>query len=256
MNRLQSASDSVQQVSSSSFFSATDEPTNPLLAWSPKRRCGGPRRPAAFFSPVHYESGYAYPLVLWLHDDGGWERQLRRVMPHVSVRNYVAAAIRGTSPCQGGRRFAWDQSPEGVESAMEAALECLAEANERFHVHPRRIFVAGDGAGGTMALRLALLLPEQFAGVVSLGGPLPRGGAPLRRLNHARQTPVMLSYSRRSSSYPEAAVGEDLRLLHAAGFDLHLRQYPAGEGLTDKMLGDMDRWIMDKVCPSTTVASL
>ena len=46
----------------------------------------------ATFGPQHYEPQYAYPLIVWLHGRGDDERQLLRVMPHVSMRNYVAVA--------------------------------------------------------------------------------------------------------------------------------------------------------------------
>ena len=31
----------------------------------------------ALFAPLHYEAGYAYPLIVWLHGQGSSERQLR-----------------------------------------------------------------------------------------------------------------------------------------------------------------------------------
>ena len=48
------------------------------------------------FAPLHYEPGYSYPLIVWLHGHGNDERQLVRIMPLVSMRNYVAVAPRGT----------------------------------------------------------------------------------------------------------------------------------------------------------------
>ena len=47
------------------------------------------------FAPLHYEPGYSYPLLVWLHGPGCDERQLLRIMPLVSMRNYVAVAPRG-----------------------------------------------------------------------------------------------------------------------------------------------------------------
>src|SRR5688500_15821791 len=63
------------------------------------------------FAPLHYEPNYAYPLVVWLHGPGDDERQLQRVMPLVSMRNYVAAAPRGVCRPQAGMAgFAWQQT--------------------------------------------------------------------------------------------------------------------------------------------------
>src|SRR5690349_17523603 len=147
----------------------------------------------SLFAPLHYEPRYAYPLLVWLHEDGGNERELRQLMPHVSVRNYVAVSARGVAGVKGSdRAFCWEQS-------------------------------AGNGRGGTMALRVALQFPELFAGAVSLGGALPVGDSPLGRVKQARQLPLLLATCRESQAYPPAKVADDLRLLHAAGFSLALR---------------------------------
>jgi phospholipase/carboxylesterase len=47
------------------------------------------------FSPMHYEPGYAYPLLIWLHGPGNDERQIMKMMPLISMRNYVGIAPRG-----------------------------------------------------------------------------------------------------------------------------------------------------------------
>ncbi len=47
------------------------------------------------FSPMHYEPGYAYPLLIWLHGPGNDERQIMKMMPLISMRNYVGIAPKG-----------------------------------------------------------------------------------------------------------------------------------------------------------------
>ena len=47
------------------------------------------------FSPMHYEPGYAYPLLIWLHGPGNDERQILKMMPLISMRNFVGIAPRG-----------------------------------------------------------------------------------------------------------------------------------------------------------------
>jgi hypothetical protein len=49
------------------------------------------------FAPLHYEPNYAYPLVVWLHAEGTDEQDLSRVIPRISMRNYVAVAPRDES---------------------------------------------------------------------------------------------------------------------------------------------------------------
>lgn len=208
----------------------------------------------ALFAPIHYEARYAYPLIVWLHDDGGSERELRQLMPLVSVRNYVGVAARGVSSHDGTAGFAWPQTSAGIDDAADRVWECIEHARKQYNIHDRRIFLAGHGAGGTMALRLALQLPLSIAGAISLNGPVPRGNCPLARVNSARKLPIMLMTCDGSTKYPAAQVTEDWRLLHAAGFPLKLQHYLCGDDLFTDMFSDMDSWLMDKVCASPTPA--
>ena len=197
------------------------------------------------FAPIHYEARYSYPLIVWLHSTAGNERELRRVMPLVSMRNYVAVAPCGRSAEQ---RQGWRQAADQIEVAETRVADCVAAAQHRFNIHPNRIFLAGCGSGGTMALRIAWNDPQRFAGVVAINGPLPTRMHPLRRVNELRRVPCLLATSRDSREYPASRVCHDLRLLHAAGCTVALRQYPGSDELTSNMLSDMDRWLMELVC--------
>lgn len=254
MNRLPAVKASKFELSSSFDTSAPSSAVARKSVGARRReRTAAPE--FSLFVPMHYERRYAYPLLVWLHDAGGSERELRQLMPHVSMRNYLAAAVRGTSPAVGRPGYAWEDSPDTASEAAERVQECIDAAQRRYHVHAERVFIAGQGRGGTMALRLALQHPEWFAGAISLGGPLPQGGCPLQRVNRARRLPLLVAACLGSRAYPESRVASDLRLLHAAGFALALRRYPGNDELTTVMLSDMDRWIMSQVCPAATAAA-
>ena len=199
-----------------------------------------------FFTPLHYERNYAYPLLDWLHGERLCERQLRVVMPQISPRNYVGAAPRGTVTLPDEEAaYRWVQSETHIERAADAVARCLAMAESRYRINPRRIFLAGSGCGGTMALRLALRRPDRVAGVLSLGGRLPRGRTPLAALRKARCVPVMLACGSCDPDYPTERFCADLRLLHSAGADVTLRHYSCQRPLAAEMLADVNRWIME-----------
>jgi phospholipase/carboxylesterase len=215
----------------------------------------GSSSPNCFFSPIHYERGYAYPLVVWLHGRNSSELELRQLMPLVSTRNFVGVAPRGPHSGDSHRRFDWKQTADGIAEACQRVRQCVEQAEERFNIHPDRIFVAGHAAGGTMALRVGLEHPELVAGAISLGGPLPRGGHVFRNLNAARNLPIMLSVSPDEERYNNQQVLRDLRLLHSGGFSVALQLYPDGDGLTTDMLADMNAWIMAQFCPTSVSSS-
>jgi phospholipase/carboxylesterase len=204
------------------------------------------RAPYTLFGPLHYEPNYAYPLIVWLHGPDDSEQQLKRIMPLISLRNYVAVAARGTAKSAAGG-FNWRQSEEHIQAADERVVECIEAASEKFNVAADRVFLAGYGSGGTMAFRIALQNPQRVAGVLSFGGPLPTGHAPLAQLQAARRLAVFVACTRASRNYPTSVVCDDLRLLHTAGMSIVLREYPGDDGLTTHMLADMDRWVMEQI---------
>ena len=208
--------------------------------------------PHAIFAPLHYEPGYAYPLIVWLHGCGSDERQLQRIMPLVSMRNYVAAAPRGI-PLVGAANhqcYGWLQNEDHVQHAEQRVFECIELAADKFHVAPQRIFLAGFDRGGTMAMRIAFGHPRRFAGAVSLCGALPAGPKLFGNLAAARRLNIALAAGRDSDRYSTAQVCNDLRLIHAAGMSATLRQYPCGHELTPQMLADLDRWIIETITSS------
>ena len=210
----------------------------------------------SFFAPMHYESSYAYPLIVWMHGADSSEEELHRAMPLISTRNHVAVAPRATQASMTVRQgFSWGQSMSDLAEANERAKHCIALAKDRYNVHPDRIYIGGHAAGGTMALRIGMENPELFAGAISLGGPVPRGGCPMRNINQARKLPLMLAVSPHADSYSNEQVMADLRLLHYAGFSLSLRLYPDGDELTTTMLSDINSWVLESCFPSSTAVS-
>jgi len=217
--------------------------------------------PYSLFAPLHYEPNYAYPLIVWLHGPGEDEHQLRRIMPSISLRNYVAVAPRGTVAASAAAipsgltmdaaalptGHGWRQTDGHIQVAELRVMECLDAAAEKFHVAPNRRFLAGYGCGGTMAFRIALRNPQCFAGVLSLSGPFPSGRTPLAQLHDVRRLEVFIACSRAGSLYPTDTVCHDLRLLHTAGMSVVLREYPSDDALMPQMLADMDRWLMEQV---------
>ena len=122
----------------------------------------------SLFAPLHYEPGYAYPLLVWLHGLHGDERHILRIMPLVSMQNYVAVAPRGLEAAaveEGRSGFGWRQTDDHIQQAEQRVFDGIETASKKLHVSPQRVFLAGFDCGGSMALRLAMSHPDRFAGV-------------------------------------------------------------------------------------------
>src|SRR5438552_19054779 len=80
--------------------------------------------PHCLLAPMHYERNYAYPLVVWLHAPGSDELEIKRIMPLISLRNYVALAVRGTGDEHSG--FAWPTPTERIAAAAPRNAAAIA----------------------------------------------------------------------------------------------------------------------------------
>jgi phospholipase/carboxylesterase len=202
----------------------------------------------SIFVPIHYERNYAYPLVVWLHGEGANQQQLQQIMPLVSVRNYIAVGPRGTVVgANGNPGYGWWQSERDIKRAEAAVLDSVDAVQQRHSIASNRVFIAGFSDGGTMAVRLGLQHPDVFAGAATIGGAFPQKHCPLKNLLQSRHLPIFIAHGRDADDYPVEQTCDDLRLLHAGGFSVTLRQYPCSQELTTQMLSDMNSWIMEQV---------
>jgi phospholipase/carboxylesterase len=238
-------------------------------------RRNGDSRSRAFphflIAPIQYEKNYAYPLLVWLHDSGSSEAELFDVAPQISSRNYVAVAPRGLAASraalvcnrENGRLtveqtrqetyYDWAETDEGVSEAENLVFYSIDQALAKFNVHRRRVFLLGRGTGGTMALRVALRNPREFAGVVSIDGAFPTlERQPVRRWREARDLPILMTTGLGSSAIPQLTP-KQLGLFHTAGLTVVIRQYnerpneeDAAEKRMKKILLDVNRWTMER----------
>jgi len=243
-------------------------------SFSPRRNGDSRRRafPHFLVAPIKYEKNYSYPLLVWLHDSSANEAELFDVAPQISSRNYVAVAPRGLAASRSdlvcsrsndGRLvvektrqtayYDWPETEEGVSEAENLVFHSIDQALAKFNVHRRRVFLLGRGTGGTMALRVALRNPREFAGVVSIDGAFPTlERQPLRDWRSARDLPILMTTGLGSSAIPQLTP-KQLRLFHTAGLTVVIRQYNerpdepnAAETRMKKILLDVNRWTMER----------
>ncbi|MGL4942150.1 MAG: alpha/beta hydrolase [Thermoguttaceae bacterium] len=256
-------------ISTTNRISDFVEPLGLELDFGRPRYAAETARPHILFAPMHYEAGYAYPLVVWLHSSGHDERQVMRTMPQISMRNYVAVAPQGmrldagASPAISSEnsvvkprrrseraaapRYDWLTTREGVTWAERAVFESIDLAAQRCNIARHRVFLVGSGSGGTMALQLATRFPQEFAAVVSLGGGLPAGNLPLRSWAAIRRLSVLLVAGEQSQNFTPSDANKLRRLFHSAGVPVTLQQHASGDEFSDDILADVNRYLMSIV---------
>ncbi len=201
--------------------------------------------------PEHYESGYSYPLIVWLHGPGHQHRQILRVMPGMNARNYGAVSVGSDS-----QEECWEQESSCIERTAEKVQVAIDHAKLRLNIDSQQVFIAGMGTGGSMAFRLAFSFPHWFAGVASLNGAVPGNACPLGNWSRCKSVPVFWAHARKSNSFSEPDLCDQLRLLHIGGFSVTLRQYPCDDRLNKKVYSDLNNWVMDTISDQPDVDSI
>ncbi len=208
------------------------------------------KTPKSFFLPLHYEPSYKYPLIVWMHSDGYNESQINQVIPHISLRNYVAVGVRASRSIDAsGHRFEWSESSASVGTAHDAVIAAVNEATERFSIHPDRIVLAGYRSGGAMALRVAMLQPARFAGVVSLGGTMPHNGSWISSLAELRdrRMPMLWQWATEGDHYSNENLDRDMRTAMLIRASVEVRQYVDDDEMSSVCLSDLNQWVMRRV---------
>jgi phospholipase/carboxylesterase len=201
---------------------------------------------AGVFRPIHHESRYAYPLLIWLAGDADTRWPLTQIMPLLSVRNYVAidASIVREETLQESQCFSHAQFHDDSLTVDR----CISTAFDQFNLRQDKVFLVGQDSGGEKAIQLAWQQPHRFAGVISINGGVPRNSNALCSLgtNH-RELPLLLQHSSKAIHYSHERFCDDIRLCHTAGLPATFRHYRGERDDLSHILADCNRWLMDLV---------
>lgn len=210
-------------------------------AIAPRRDVRCPNSSYALFAPLHYEPNYAYPLLVWLHGERDDESQLGRVMPDLSLRNYVAIAPSWAAVPAASSRIAADHRQPELHSLEQRIFDLAAMAARRFKLNLNHVFLAGAGAGGTMAVRLGLQQAGRYTGAVAFDAPLPSDDGRMSTVNSADRLPIYLAIGAAHLS----ARHNVLQCIH--GLDATLRQSADQHGLSAANLAEANAWMMKRM---------
>jgi phospholipase/carboxylesterase len=215
-------------------------------------------RPVRTFLPTDYQPGYAYPLVVLFHGNGGSEESVGRLAPRMSRRNYIAISLRGPQTlakrADGREAFGWDGDDDA--NIEEYLLNAVEQTRRTYHVHSERVFLAGISEGAEVAYRVGLGLADKIAGIIALNGQIPKAaGMPLFRLGAVRNLPVLIGHGLENEKIPFTSAQRDHRLLYAAGADVKLLGYPTNHAVHPNMLRDVNRWIMGGVTANSDLTA-
>jgi phospholipase/carboxylesterase len=209
--------------------------------------------PVRTFLPTGYEHNYAYPLIVLLHSHGGSDEQVLRYAPRISRRNCIYISLRGPVPLNardddGLPSYGWGEPGEHDAWVSEYLLKAVEQTRREFHIHSERVYLAGIADGAAVAYRMALRMPQKFAGVISVNGTLPRPAeGPLFRDDEVKDLRVLIAHGAANEVVPLELARRDFLALYGAGADVLLSTHPCTHTVHPNMLRDINRWVIRNV---------
>ena len=210
--------------------------------------------PVSLFVPHKYEENYAYPLLIWFHDENSSENELDLVMNAIGDQNYCGLALRGNQTLADHDSYGWStNSLEFGRVPLKKLVNVTTRRLRRaFHIHSERIFVAGAGSGADVAMQLFADSPEWFAGAVLIE-PSCDTTPSLGSASDLRGKHILHMISRTASNETLARNLDSVRLLRSAGVEVDVR-------VTDEPLDPcsndarfIDNWVLSRLNCETYV---
>lgn len=212
----------------------------------PLTQIPGVETPHRLCLPANFEAGYSYPLIVWLHDDGCDADEIDGVLPRISERNYLAIAPQGNVLRAVGR--GWSTDNDRLSEILTDLHQLVVSVEDQCRIHWDRMYLAGFGVGGSLAWEILLREPTRWAGAICLSGDFPKMKHPLARFRELQQRRLLVSTGLDCPSQQVSQLINSGRLMYSAGLEVGTRIYDTGrKSPTDKMLRDVDRWIMDSI---------
>lgn len=208
----------------------------------------------SLYQPANDAPGYAYPLIVWFHDDGADEQDVLDWLPQISPQNYLGLGLRGPLPVKNGlpgqRR--WSLGPEHLQWLEDQLAVALVDLCATRRIHTGRIVAAGVGQGGSVALQMLLRQPELFAAAACLNADLQarkRLGAWGRYAGRS----VWLGHSELLGRSGKQPAIDARTLLHTAGLSVESRLYDDQEWPLETFGRELDWWLMRTLCAETVI---
>lgn len=205
--------------------------------------------------PAGYTPRYAYPVIVWFHDDGGDERDVLDWLPQLSPQNYLGLGLRGPLPVSDGlpSQRRWSLGRQHLDWLEDQLGLALMETARQYSIHAERIVAAGIGGGATLALQMLLRRPELFSAAACLNADFPPQQC-LDGWGRYSGRGLWLGHSRLLYCSPARPAIASARLLHAAGLDVHPQLYDDEAWPLETFGRDVDRWLMPVLCGDRVVA--
>lgn len=196
------------------------------------------------YLPDPYVPSYSYPLIVWVEVGTSSRVDLPNIMPVISERNYCAVKVELSQESRYGV-----ETPESlVWNWSKQIRRAVRRFEQRYNIHPDRVYLAGLREAGQAALHVLQDQPARYAGAILVHHEIRSSDINLTKFRQLQGKRVLQMNAASFAPLPQFDAREIARTLHSAGMSLASRQYPSSQPFPRTLLLDIDRWIMAGIC--------
>lgn len=196
------------------------------------------------------------PLLVLLHGFGSNEGDLLGLVPYLDERFHIASA-RGPLRIEAGA-YGWYRVShtaggpvvhEGEERESRKRLaRFIDQMIEAHDVDSKKVFVLGFSQGATLALSLALTIPERLGGTIALSGRVMREVSnSIASPEAIAQAKIFMGHGLHDDVVPIGRARSSKEFLCGFDVDLTYREYPAAHQISSDMLTHAGGWLRQAV---------
>ncbi len=203
--------------------------------------------------PPQRQSDGPSPAVVLFHGRGADETDLLPIVEYLPETLHVFA-VRAPLSLEDG--YGWYQMAVGQGGLhnSQPKTDSLSETLTRvgrflkyitttYDIAASKIGLLGFSQGGTLAISLAIEMPQRTAWVVAMHAYLPDSHRGAQQLVDARSVPMFLGAGEVDLVVPEERTKRAHTRLQDGGIDVTYRSYSTGHSAHEQELQDIGRWV-------------
>ncbi len=197
--------------------------------------------------------GEKFPTLIMLHGRGADEHDLFGLADYLDERLLVISA-RAPYPFQYGDGFTWYDilevgrpEPKMFGESTKRINQFFDDVKKHYPVDESNIFLLGFSMGTMMSYSLALTRPNEIAGVIANSGYVPEETDLKFQWDKLNGTSFFVAHGTHDPIIPISMGRRARLLLEQANADLTYNEYPMAHQISDESLGDMSRWLSEKL---------
>ncbi|MGH8389919.1 MAG: alpha/beta hydrolase [Pseudomonas sp.] len=192
------------------------------------------------------------PLVVFLHGYGSNEQDLFDIkdeLPapytYLSVR---APMVMGEGGYQWFRKKgegAYNGETDDLKSSGQLLQEFIAQAAQKYHTQPDKVFLIGFSQGAIMSYEVALRHPEAVGGIAALSGRvLPVLKSELKPDEKRQSLAIFIGHGTADKSLPYSDGTEANSLLQSVSLEPEFHAYQGvGHTISAEEIQDLSAWL-------------